>query len=38
MINEAELGTEIMRRFKGRIVLACLACLGVGALLGALLF
>jgi hypothetical protein len=38
MINEAELGTEIMRRFKGRIVLAVGAAIGVGFVLGALIF
>ena len=38
MINEAELGTEIMRRFGGRIVLACLAFLGVGFAAGAMIF
>lgn len=37
MINEAELGTEIMRRFKGRIVLALAAALGVGFVLGAVM-
>jgi len=38
MINEADLGAEIMRRFKGRIVLAVAAAVGVGFVLGAVLF
>jgi hypothetical protein len=37
-INEDELGAEIMRRFKGRIVLACAAAIGIGVVIGAILF
>lgn len=38
LINEDRLGSEIMRRFKGRIVLACAAAIGVGVVIGAVLF
>lgn len=38
MISETELGTEIMRRFKGRIVLALGAAMAIGFVLGAMLF
>ena len=37
-INEQELGQEIMTRFKGRIVLAVAAAIGVGVLIGAIIF
>lgn len=37
-IDEDKLGAEILRRFKGRIVLAVGAAIGVGFLLGALIF
>jgi hypothetical protein len=37
-IHEEELGAEIMRRFKGRIVLAVAAAIAVGVVIGAVLF
>jgi hypothetical protein len=38
LIDEEKLGTEIMRRFGGRVVLACAASIGLGVLIGAWLF
>jgi hypothetical protein len=37
-IDEAKLGSEILARFKGRVVLALAAAAGVGFVLGALIF